>query len=218
MKTLFSMGFHSHNPFMVSDPVMGQFEPMFQTANEGVTSYNAAQEAAKNKLQAQISASSQKWAQVKAWIASRIDADPMLRKTLTKGDASQNFVVDNFWGYDDLINKDQYYVDLAQRQLAAGQTPSDDTVAYVDEWSKVIDIMYAAMQEYGGAVRTPQPVTMGPPTISPTTGRPVPSSITPGSTIQTQPPSSGIANNTLLWAGGAALAAVALTALLMRKK
>jgi hypothetical protein len=242
MKTLFSFGFQSYDPFTSYHPALGQTSEFEHIADaeaqnsaqaQAQAQLDAAAQAAQKDMISKINAGNSKWAAVRAWIASRIDADPMLQKTLTGGDSSQQYVVDNFWGYDDLINKDQYYADLAMRQIAAGQPPSDDTAGRVDEWAKVIDIMTSVMQQYGGRpVGTPLPVKMGPTTttpsttlgpintttpraISPTTGKPLPTTIAPGATIQTPPPAStiaGIPTKTLLWGGAAILAAIGIAA------
>jgi len=218
MKTLFAAGFRSDDIFAVRHPSFAHAPSLGRALPVGLapTLGDVLSSDAKMKLQATIQAGTTKMAAVRAWIASRIDQDPMLRQTLTKGDSSQNFVVDNFWGYDDLVVKDQYYVDQAQAQLSQPDPDlSEDTLGRVDEWAKAIDIMYAAMLEYGGAAVKALPVKTGPAAITttvvnPKTGMPVPSTIAPGASVATPPPSSGISTNTLLIGGGIAAAALAI--------
>jgi hypothetical protein len=99
-------------------------------------------------------------AQVRKWIASRIDADPMLLRTF-----GQQYISDNFWGYDDIVVKDQYYVDKAQGDLSEGRGTyvdedvqgweiDDETLGRVDEWALAIDNMYQGMQEFGKTALT----------------------------------------------------------------
>jgi hypothetical protein len=203
MKTLFSMGFQPYNPFSVSHPSMG------------VSLGAELDAAARQSLVAKINAMKAKWAQVDAWLNSRFAVDPTLIQTF-----KQQYVVDNVYGYLDIIRKDESEVDMAL-QKAASPLPinwdfTEDRLSTVDQWGQVVDILYAAMQEYGGvrpvgAQRLP--ATQGP-TISPTTGMPIPTGIMPGASVSTPPPSSGIPTGTLVLGGAAILAAIGLAALL----
>jgi len=101
----------------------------------------------RDALLQKIQVASDKMVAVRKWISSRINQDPMLLKTF-----GQQYISDNFWGYDDLVVKDQYYVDKAVEALRANANSWDidgETLSYVDEWALVVGIMYDAMQEYG---------------------------------------------------------------------
>jgi hypothetical protein len=146
-----------------------------------------------------------------ARIAAQAAKDPTLLSTF-----KEQFIVDNWHGYEDIVAGDQPAVDMVQAKIASPDPEnhdfSDDQLQRTDEWAKVIDIMFAGMQEYGGV--KPMPVTMGPVTttvINPKTGTPVPTSIAPGATVATKPPTpSGISTNTLLVGGGIAAALLAV--------
>lgn len=173
----------------------------------------------RNAILSKIKTGSDRMAQVRKWIASRIDADPMLLRTF-----GQQYIADNFWGYDDIVVKDQYYVDRAQGALREGQGAyvdedvqawelDEETLARVDEWALVIDNMYQGMQEFG---KTPLTTTGGqvvPNTTAPGTILP-PASGTRAPGPTTAPPSKGIATKDLLTYGGIGLGAVALVLLL----
>lgn len=90
MKTLFSMGFQPYNPFSISHPSMG-------------VSLGAELDAtARQKLVTSINAMKAKWAQVDSWLNSRFAVDPTLIQTF-----KQQHVVDNVYGYLDIIRKDR---------------------------------------------------------------------------------------------------------------
>lgn len=201
MKTLFSMGFQPYNPFSISHPSMG-------------VSLGAELDAtARQKLVTKINAMKAKWAQVDSWLNSRFAVDPTLIQTF-----KQQHVVDNVYGYLDIIRKDESEVDIAL-QKAASPLPinwdfTEERLSTVDQWGQVVDILYAAMQEYGGVGATrPVAATQGP-MISPTTGMPIPTGIMPGATVATPPPAAGIPTSTLVLGGAAILAAIGLAALL----
>lgn len=132
-----------------------------------------------------IAAGSQKMAQVRKWIASRIDQDPMLLRTFR-----EKYISDNFWGYDDLVVKDQWYVDQTSKQLQSANSQDwdvpEENLARTDEWAQVIDIMHAAMQEYGAA-------------LAPGARPPVPGA------VATPPPSGGLKTTDLLVGGAVAV-------------
>lgn len=124
----------------------------------------------RNAMLTKISNGTQRIAAVRKWIASRIDQDPMLRRTF-----GEQYISDNFWAYDDIVTKDQYYVDQASQALAGDLEMwdlSDETIGRVDEWALVIDGMYDGMQEYGKT-----------PLTSPTTGTQVPGTTPPAGNI-----------------------------------
>ena len=171
----------------------------------------------RNSILSKIKTGSDRMAQVRKWIASRIDADPMLLRTF-----GQQYISDNFWGYDDIVVKDQYYVDKVQGDLSEGRGTyvdedvqgwevDDETLGRVDEWALAIDNMYQGMQEFG---KTP---------LTTTGGKPVPNSVAPGTTVPpasggkqpvtgptSAPPSKGIPTKDLLTYGGIGLGAIAL--------
>jgi hypothetical protein len=224
MKTLFSLGFQSNHPFTVRHPSligaaslgrpiplrMGQETSEFEHVADAQAQADAQANAdLRAKLTASIAAGTKKLATVRSWIASRIDQDPMLLKTFR-----EKYISDNFWGYDDMVTKDQYYVDLATQKIASSDPInwdfSEEMLGRIDEWNKGIDIMYAAMQEYGGLGTVTATPVKAAPVVNPKTGIPVKSSIAPGATVKSAPPSSGISTNTLLVGGGIAAAALAV--------
>lgn len=169
-------------------------------------------------------------AAVRKWIASRIDQDPMLRKTF-----GEQYISDNFWGYMDLIDKDQYYVNLITPQLAADLEMwdvDDNARSYVDEWAQVVDIAYSAMQEYGkvplttpgGATvpNTTPPSTTVPPASGGTGGKPPAGGgkIPAGTSVKTPPPTGGtilgLPSKDVLLYGGIGLGAIALVAIIKK--
>lgn len=165
----------------------------------------------RNAILSKIKTGTDRMAQVRKWIASRIDADPMLLRTF-----GQQYIADNFWGYDDIVVKDQYYVDRAQailREDLESWELDEETLGRVDEWALVIDNMYQGMQEFG---KTP---------LTTTGGQVVPNTTAPGSILPpasgtrvpgptAAPPSSGIPTKDLITYGGIGLGAVALVLLL----
>lgn len=226
MKTLFSFGFQSSDPFtlrhpsLIGSPSLGRSIPLRQDAFMG-QEYASSQyehvadaDAAANaelraKLSAIIAQGTPKAAQVRSWIAGQAAKDPTLLSTF-----KDQYIVDNWHGYEDIINKDQASVDMASRKLASSDPAnwdfSTDMIERVQEWNQVLDIMVAGMKEYGGG--SAPVVKTGPAIVitNPKTGSPVYSSIAPGSTVTTKPPTSGVSTNTLLVGGGIAAAAIAL--------
>jgi hypothetical protein len=170
----------------------------------------------RNAILQRVVTGSERMVAIRKWIASRIDADPMLLRTF-----GQQYIADNFWGYDELVIKDQYYVDLALETLRADLEMwdlSEETAARIDEWYAVIDIMYAAMNEYGKtplttAAGTPIPNTTAPPggTTQSTGGG---GRVQPGTNVTNTPPSAGISTKTALLYGGIGLGAVVLALLI----
>lgn len=168
----------------------------------------------RNTILRKIEDGARKMVAVRKWIASRIDHDPMLRKTF-----GEKYISDNFWGYDDLVVKDQYYVDLALETLGPDLEMWDldeETLARIDEWAAVIDIMYAAMNEYGktplttaGGQVVPNTTVSPGGTTTPTGGG---GSIKPGTNVKDKPP--GISTKDVLTYGGIGLGAIALILLL----
>ena len=98
MKTLFSLGFQSHNPFSVQHPSLSQTPRLGEELDA----------ASRQKLIAKINAAKAKWAQVNTWINGRFAVDPTLIQTF-----KQQHIVDNVYGYLDIIRKDEYEVDMA---------------------------------------------------------------------------------------------------------
>lgn len=224
MKTLFSVGFQSNNPFTVRHPSLtgapslGRALPlrMGQDTASSEFEHVADAEAQANadlraKLSAIIAQGTPKAVKVRAWAAAQAAKDPTLLSTF-----KQQFVVDNWHGYEDIINKDQASVDMASQKLASSDPQnwdfSDDMIQRVQEWNQVLDIMVAGMQEYGGAMPVPAVIKPSPTIsiVSQKTGAPVVTSIAPGATIHTTPPSTGISTNTLLVGGLGAAALVGL--------
>lgn len=167
----------------------------------------------RNAILSKIKTGTDRLAQVRKWIASRIDADPMLLRTF-----GQQYISDNFWGYDDIAVKDQYYVDRAVgilREDLESWDLDEETLGRIDEWALVIDNMYQGMQEFG---KTPLTTTGG--QILPNTT--APGNVLPPATggrvpgVTTAPPSTtyGIQTKDLITYGGIGLGAVALVLLL----
>lgn len=160
----------------------------------------------RNAILQKIRTGRDRMAQVRKWIATRIDADPMLLRTF-----GQQYIADNFWGFDDIVVKDQYYVDLAEgilREDLESWDLDEETLGRVDEWALVIDNMYAGMQEFG---RVPLTTTTGQPltgTVAP------PGKIPAGATVTATPPSKGVTTKDALTYGGIGLGAVALILLI----
>lgn len=219
MKTLFSVGFQANNPFtvrhpsLVQAPSLGRPMALPQAPSMG----DVLDDKGRAKIQSIITSGKAKLAQVDAWIQTQYAKDPTLLATF-----KEEFVVDNWRGYDDIVTKDQYYVDLAAQKIASSDPINydftEETLSRIDEWAQVIDIMVAGMQQYGGVAlkpTTPGIVKLGPTTtgiISPSTGAPVQTRIAPGATLTTPPPTDGfgISPKTLLISGGVLAAVVGL--------
>lgn len=181
----------------------------------------AVSEAARTALLDKVQTGENRLAAVRKWIASRIDLDPMLLRTF-----GQQHVSDNFWGYSELVEKDQYYVDQAVQILnddLSGWDVSEEISSRTDEWATAIDIMYGAMQQYG---KTPLTTPAGAPiqnTVAPTTGGTVPPAtptgggkIPAGASVNTPPPSTGFPTKEVLLYGGIGLGALALIAIIKK--
>lgn len=160
----------------------------------------------RNAILQKIKTGRDRMIQVRKWIASRIDADPMLLRTF-----GQEHISKNFWDFDDIVVQDQYYVDRAEGILLEDLEAWDldeETLARVDEWALVIDNMYAGMQEFGKVALT---------TV---TGQPIPGTVAPpgkapaGASVTAGPPSKGITTKDALTYGGIGLGAIALILLL----
>jgi hypothetical protein len=227
MKTLFSVGFQSHDPFTLrhpsfaGSPSLGRVIPLRQAAFMGqeTTEFEHLRVAeaetnsdTRDQLAKVIAAGTPKLAAYRTWIAGVAAKDPTLLSTF-----KEQYIVDNIHGYEDIINTDQASVDMAARKIASPDPQnwffSEDMVQRVNEWNQVLDIMMAAMKEYGGV----RPVTTGPvkmgPMTNPKTGTPYPTTIAPGATVRMPPPAAsigGIPTNTLLVGGGIAAAAIAV--------
>jgi hypothetical protein len=166
----------------------------------------------RNAILSKIKTGTDRMAQVRKWIASRIDADPMLQRTF-----GQPYIADNFWAFDDIVVKDQYYVDRAQtilREDLESWDLDEETLARVDEWALVIDNMYQGMQEFG---KTPLTTTGGqviPNSVAPGNVLPPASGAGAGASVRNTPPGTGIQTKDLLTYGGIGLGAVALVLLL----
>jgi hypothetical protein len=162
MKTMFAVGFQvSQNVWdrrTVSGTFLGQARP--KVLGETLSSAQIDQYTAK------IANGRQKLAQLRKWIASRIDADPMLARTFNDA-----VVQKNFWDFDDIVTKDQWYVD--QTEDALRNPPSADydipteNLGRTDEWAQVIDNMVWGMNEYGKVPLTTTPITGVRPAIKP---------------------------------------------------
>jgi len=205
MKTLFATGFEISRNVWTSTGPSGAYlgagaelgRPLTAAEIDGFTS--------------KIAQGRQKLAAVRAFIAARIDADPMLQRTFNDA-----VVQRNFWDYLDLINKDQYYADRVWDQI---QNPSsaeydipDNDLDYTNEWAQVVDIVYSAMQQYGGAPPVARPGAIGPTGLP--TGVAPKKGVAPGAMpMAPQPMILGIPQNTFLIGAGLAglgLLAVAL--------
>ncbi len=234
MKTLFSAGFQSYDPFTVrhpsfqQTPSLGRALPLRQVMGQEETGSSEFEHVAdaeaqtnadnRKKLSAIIDIGTPKATQVRSWTAAQYAKDPTLLSVF-----KEQFVVDNWRGYMDIINTDQASVDMAAQKIASPDPAnwdfSDDMIQRVQEWNQVLDIMVAGIKEYGGASTPPAIVKTTPSPIvtvtSAKSGTPVTTSIAPGATIKTPPPSTGISTNTLLIGG--AVAAVALAAFMVLK-
>lgn len=143
-----SAGFRATNVFMEpAGPRLG-----------GVRMGDPVVAAERDRLLGLIKTGSAKLAQVRQWIASRINQDPMLYNTF-----KERYIADNFWSYDDLVTKDDWAVQSIQQALYS-EDPSSwdvspDTVHYLEDWFAAVDIMYSGMQEYGGNPVAPKSYT-----------------------------------------------------------
>src|ERR1043166_983631 len=193
MKTLFATGFgNARNPWFDMHPAgvpLGSAQlgrPL--TASE-IDQYTA-----------KIVQGRQKLAPIPALIAARIDADPMLQKTI-----NDPVVQKNFWDFMDLANKDQYYVDqtwdMLQNPTSADYDIPDENLGRTDEWALVIDDLMYVPQNYGKGFVGPKPAA-GPIPVIP--------GVTPGANIRTSPPALpgaqpmvlGVPQNTFLIGAG----------------
>lgn len=230
MKTLFSLGFQSNNPFtvrhpsLVGAPSLGHPIPlrMGQDVVSSEFEHVADAEAQANaelrsKLLMMIAAGNKKLADVRAWISARINQDPTLEKSF----GGDKVVAYNFLDWNDnYVPKNQVYADLAAKKAASTDPQnwdfSESLLAYVKEWADAIDSLSATIQQFGntGIPQMPSLHNVAPvstPIINPKTGMPVvTSSIAPGAVIRTPAPSSGISTNTLLVGGGIVAAAIAV--------
>lgn len=217
MKTLFSVGFQSHDPFTLRHPSftgspslgramplrLGQETTEFEHLRVAEAETNAA---TRDQLASVIAAGAPKAAQWRAWIATQYAKDPTLLSIFR-----EQYIVDNIRGYVDILNTDQASVDMASQKIASPDQRnwefSQDMQIRVNEWNQVLDILVGAMKEYGGV----RPVTTGPVRMGPIFNtKSGTTTIAPGSTVKTPPPSSGVSTNTLLVGGGIAAAALAL--------
>jgi hypothetical protein len=143
----------------------------------------------RNAILTKIQNGNQRLLAVRKWIASRIDQDPMLRRTF-----GQQYISDNFWAYDDIVTKDQYYVDLASQALAEDLEMwdlDDETIGRVDEWALVIDGMYDGMQEYGKIPLTNPSTGAQVPGTTPPAGNIPPAGTAGKAPLMTTPPPTG---------------------------
>lgn len=141
MRTLFETGFgNSRNPWVSAAPsgaFMGSASLGTPLSAAEIDSYTSKIQQGRAKL-----------AQLRAWIAARIDSDPMLQKTI-----NDPVVQKNFWDFMDIVNKDQYYVDqtwdMLQNPTSADYDIPEENLGRTDEWVTVInDLMYVP-QNYG---------------------------------------------------------------------
>lgn len=226
MKTLFSVGFQSHDPFTIQHPrlagapSLGRAMSLRQAPVMGQTSEfeHLVNQTAdlRAKLNTIITSGNKKLGAVRAWIAAKINQDP----TLVNAFAGDKVVAANFLSFEDMVTKDQSYADLAARKIASNDPVnyefSDELLGRVDEWSKGIDILSDGIQQYAvdkiAIKSTTGPVTQT--IVNPKTGAAVSTSIAPGASIKTTTaPSSGLlglSTNTLLIGGLGAAALVGL--------
>lgn len=145
MKTLFAMGYFSNDVFGGNTALA----PIALAGPRGAYLGELLDASGRSRVLAAISAGTQKMAEVRKWIASLIDRDPMLARTLR-----DQVVVDNFWAYDDLVVKSQWYVDQTAAQLSSDDPTkwdvSEENLGRTDDWVRSIDILHGAMREYGG--------------------------------------------------------------------
>jgi len=170
----------------------------------------------RNTILSKIADGAERLTAVKKWIASRIDQDPMLLRTF-----GQQHIADNFWGYDELVDKDQWYVDQAVQILGEDLESwelDEETTSRIDEWATAIGIMQDAMNRYGQTPLTTQSGTVIPGTTAPPGGSIQPTSgggrIQPGANVTDPSPSAGIKMKDVLIYGGLGLGAIALVLLI----
>lgn len=234
MKTVFSLGFQSHDPFTVQHPSLAgrpslgraiPLRPMMGQDNTASSEFEHVADAnaqaiadLRTKLSPIIADGTKRLAAIRSWIAARINQDP----TLVKSFGGDQVVASNFLSFNDMVTGDQSYVDMATQKLASNDPAnwdfSDGMLGRIDEWSKGIDTMASGIQSWGVALPsapvTTIPAKLGPAItaiVNPKTGTAVVSSIAPGATLKTtKPPASGLSTNTLLIGGLGAAALVGL--------
>lgn len=164
MKTLFAMGYFSNDVFQGNAALV----PIALAGARDARLGELLDASGRSRVLASISAGTQKMAEVRKWIASLIDRDPMLARTLRDPG-----IVDNFWAYDDLVVKSQWYVDQTAAQLSSDDPAkwdvSEENLGRTDDWVRSIDILHGAMREYGGN----QPVGSSGITVAPSKTSPV---------------------------------------------
>lgn len=205
MKTLFSMGFQSYDPFTVRHPSLGQFQGL-----ESPSLGRGLSAAEIDQLTALITTGRQKLARVNAWIESKRAAQPFGWK-LFEDEALQA----NFFNWLSTANNEQPNADRVWEVLtnpsSADYDVNQDDLILTKDWAQMINWMTSAMEDYGGAKPAPTMVKQGP-MIDPRTGLPIPGTTKP---VAVQPSTvGGIPTSTLLWGGGAIAAAIALAAIL----
>lgn len=145
MKTLFQMGYFSNDVFRGN----AALAPVALAGTPSARLGELLDASGRSRVLAAIAAGTQRMAEVRKWIASLIDRDPMLARTLR-----DQVVVDNFWAYDDLVVKSQWYVDQTAAQLSSDDPAQwdvpEENLARTDDWARSIDILHGAMREYGG--------------------------------------------------------------------
>lgn len=185
MRKITRMGFQPMNPFLQGDMVLGSTRLRLGVVVDKAT---------RDQLLSKIKTGTTKLAAVRAWIETKIGADPGLALTF-----GQEHVASNFWGYMDLINRSQWAVDQAQAVLqgANGWSLGEEEMLRTNDWVSAVDIVYDAVKQYGAV----DPITLLPsPEPSPE----------PSSGIQTPPPSSGPSTATVLTIGAVAVAVVGI--------
>lgn len=190
MRSITRVGFQPMNPFMGGDTLM---------ANSRIRLGVVVDKATRDQLLSKIQAGTTKIAAVRAWIDTKLAADPTLSTTF-----GQAHVVENFWGYMDMVRGAQWYVDEAKAALSAasGWNLDEETMLKVNDWISAVDIAYDAVKQYGKI----DPITLLPGGAAPAPGG-MPS-------VQTPPPSSGPSTGTVLTVAAVAVGVVGLAALL----
>lgn len=153
MKTMFENGFRPASAFFGST--------LQGSAKLGVVLDRLERES----MLIDISEGTKKLSQVRAWIATRIDADPMLKRTFNDA-----VVEKNFWDFLDMTLRDQWAVDQAASKLrpeaATGWDVEEDALVRTEDWVKRVDALYGAMQQYGGATTPTTPSGTRPGTMA----------------------------------------------------